>query len=203
MARRRLPPQNPTSSKTAGCPYCERESSEWNRWRRRYPSTHRCRSRRRRRRVRFRPSRQDARLAADIGECAVSVVAVKDVGQAVVHVGMAVGPSRSGERQYLLFFGGEIHVSRHVEIDVAVVIDISEGATGAPQSGADAGIRSDVGEAPLAGIAVEPVEVGSRDVEIGPSIVVVVRRAGAHAETRDAMPDAAVTSAKRAVPLFR
>src|SRR5262249_23938585 len=75
----------------------------------------------------------NAGLAADIFECAVAVVAVKNVGLAVINIGMAIDAGVSGVNAVLVVGGAEVHVVCDVQVHVPVVIDVTKRATGAPE----------------------------------------------------------------------
>src|SRR5689334_11827558 len=62
----------------------------------------------------------DPRGAADIGECAVSIVPIKDVGYAVVNVRMTVDARISGKRAEFIVIHAEVDVVRYEEVDVPV-----------------------------------------------------------------------------------
>ncbi len=98
---------------------------------------------------------------------------------------MAVGTYILKEVADLLVVIGEIDISGYVEVYIAIVIDISEGTTRAPETCANAGGIRNVGKAVLAGIVIELVGPDRGDVKIGPSIVVVIRRTPAHSKSED------------------
>src|SRR6185503_5450292 len=119
--------------------------------------------------------RADPRVVADIGECPICIVAVENVRHSAIDVGMAVGTNILKELADLFVVVGEIDISGHVEVYIAIVIDISKGTTCAPKTCTSAcGIRN-VGKTVLAGIVIELVGPDRGDVKIGPSIVVVIR----------------------------
>src|SRR2546422_5276924 len=79
----------------------------------------------------------------------------------------------------------EIDISGHVEIGVSVIINISPGAARAPHSGSDASHAGYIGKCSVSIVVIELVAPNRGDVEIGPSIVVEVRRAGPHAKAEN------------------
>ena len=89
-----------------------------------------------------------------------------------MHVGPLARRGRSGKI--------EIHVIRDDEIEVAVAVVVDERTTGAPglTGSRDAGFLRNLGEHSVI-VVVEPVLAVVGDVEIFPSVVVVV--ADAHA----------------------
>ena len=94
---------------------------------------------------------------------------------------MMRGPSRQVSVRCALqdVVPARLDVARDVEVEVAVGVRVEERAAGAPAAGGDAGPRRDLGERPVALVAVQEVRPPVRDVEIQPSVVVEV--AGARA----------------------
>src|SRR5215475_5324705 len=116
----------------------------------------------------------DPRGAADITECAVSIVAVENVGHAVVNTRMTIDPRISGKRAEFVVIHAEVDVVRHEEVNVPVIIDVAECATRAPELRPDAGFLGDVGKRTVSIVVIELVFAKAGDVKIGPAIVVVI-----------------------------
>ena len=95
---------------------------------------------------------------------------------------MAVAPNVS-ETAVLVVLHNEIDVVRDIKIHIPVIVDIAEGTTGAPGARGRACVAGNVLETAAPGVPVEPVRAVAGHVKIGPPIVVVIRRAGAHTET--------------------
>ena len=138
---------------------------------------------------------QDAGLRAHVGEGAVAVVVVEDVGVAV-ETGRSAGDhhafveTRAGLRHRR---GLQVHVDvvGDEEIELAVAIVIDEGAARAPARllACDAGLLADVGEGAVAVVVVENVLAVVGDEQVVAAIVVVVADA-------DALAPAASASAR-------
>ena len=117
-----------------------------------------------------------------VGERAVAVVAIEDVGDPVEVVGMTVGAVAG-----LLLPAIAVVLERPVEIagdeqiEPAVVVVIEEAGARAPSAGGDAGLPGDVGERAVPVVAIERVAAVARDVEIREAVVVVVSHRDAHA----------------------
>jgi hypothetical protein len=129
-------------------------------------------------------NRADARLKGVVGEGPVAFITVEDIVHGAVNVGMTVRHELV-ETTVLVVLRGEIHVARHEEINIAIIIDICEGAAGAPHSSGYAGPGRNVSKAVLARVVIEPVATDAGDIQISPSVVVVVCRAGAHPKAGD------------------
>ena len=83
----------------------------------------------------------------------------------------------------------EVHVVGHVEIEIAVVVVVTESRAGAPVSRiSHSSFLGDIGERSVVIIVVEHGAIEIGDVEVFPAIVVVV--ADGHSEAPSAMPDA-------------
>ena len=74
----------------------------------------------------------------------------------------------------------DVHVPRDEQIDEAVLVDVSEGATRVPARGGHARRTRRVAEAAAAAISVQPVATYTRDVQVHPAVVVIIGRTGAH-----------------------
>src|SRR5687768_4485076 len=68
----------------------------------------------------------------------------------------------------------------HEKIEVAIAIEIREGAASAPQRRPDTSGSGHISEHAVAAVAVQNVRSEVRDVQIDPAIVVEVARARAH-----------------------
>ena len=121
----------------------------------------------------------------DVGESAVAVVLVEDVGQAVEVVGGAVG----GDLVDAALGGGfevvvEVVDDQEVEQAIVVVIEPAGGdAPGFADGGdvpGDMGLDGDVGEGAVAIVVEELVVIDAGDVEVDESVVVVVSGGDAH-----------------------
>src|SRR5215475_205239 len=124
----------------------------------------------------------DPRSAADIIECAVSIVAVENVGHPVVNVRMTIDARISGKRTEFVVIHAEVDVVRHEEVNVPVIIDVAKCATRAPELRPDAGFLGDVGKRTVSIVVIQLVSAKAGDVEICPAIVVVIGRTRSHAE---------------------
>src|SRR5215831_5146749 len=128
---------------------------------------------------------QDVRLRRGIFECSIAPIVVKDVSRARQPAGAAhhwnalpeTSRSLAGRRR-----GGEIeiHVVGHDQVKLPVAIVIHEGATSAPVfSGTrDPGFFASLREDALT-IVVEAILPVVRDVQVFPTIVVVIANADA------------------------
>ena len=95
---------------------------------------------------------------------------------------MAVGPvSRLLFAAVAIALERPLDVTRHEQIEIAVVVGIEETGAGAPASGGDAGAGGDVAERPVAIVAIQRIAAEVGHVEIGEAVVVVVGCGGAHA----------------------
>src|SRR5215471_18037192 len=122
----------------------------------------------------------DPRGAADITECAVSIVAVENVRHAVVNVRMTIDARVSGKRAEFVVVHAEVDVVRYEEVDVPVIIDVAKCATRAPELRSDAGFLGDVGKRTVSVVVIQLVSAEAGDVKIGPAVVVVIGGTGSH-----------------------
>jgi hypothetical protein len=74
----------------------------------------------------------------------------------------------------------DLHVVRHEQIQIAITIEVGEGAAGAPRCRSNVRGGGDISEHTMAGVAIEDVRASIRHVEIDPAVVVVVGRARPH-----------------------
>src|ERR1051326_5511978 len=83
----------------------------------------------------------------------------------------------------------KIHVVGDHQVEIAIMVVITEGSTGGPAAVGDAGFLGYVSESSVAVVAIENVATEAGDVKIGPAVVVVVAHRAAHRElarSRDA-----------------
>ena len=129
----------------------------------------------------------DPRAPADVGEGAVTVVAVEDARLSlelrdpahrviVDHVA----------RKALLVVGVELQVVRDEEVEPAVTVVVEERGAASPLAVVDSGPRGHVGERAVTVVVVEDARAVGRDVEIAVAVVVVVAHRQAHATTHPA-----------------
>ena len=131
-------------------------------------------------------TRDDARRRRDVGERAVAVVAIQEVGVGRQPLRAAVDRQPlPGAVRALSRLGRRRQIEREIvgdeQIEVAVAIDVEQRTAGAPPiaGGIEARLRRDVLEASLAEVPVQHVaaEVGDEQIDAP----VAVRIAGAHA----------------------
>ena len=101
---------------------------------------------------------------------------------------MAIEPDILDVAAVLVVVDGEIDVVRHVEVHVAIVVDVSKSATRTPRFRSHPGLAGHILETGSAVVPVQRVGADAGHVDIVPAIVVIVGRTGAHAEVRP--PDA-------------
>ena len=119
----------------------------------------------------------DARLSGDLDKPAVAVVAVEAVCRTLEAAGAAEYIHRLplAERTILsLQIRIEIHVVRHVEIQIAVQIVVAEGGARTPSRVADSGEAGNVRKAAVPLVAVETVGAVVGDIQVHVPVVVVV-----------------------------
>ena len=130
----------------------------------------------------------DASFATDVCKRAVAVIAVENVSQPVVDVRMAVEPDVLNVSAILIVVDLKVHVVGHVQVHVAVVVDVPKGTTRTPRLGTHPSLLGDIQKTYTSCVLVQRVRADTGDVYIFPSIVVVVGRAGAHSEARSTDP---------------
>jgi hypothetical protein len=126
--------------------------------------------------------RADTRLAADVCKRPLAVVAVHHVRKRREDERVTVGSrvqSCVAAVGVVCGVGGD--VVRDEQVEIAVLVEIREGAPRAPQRRADTSGARDVGEGPATSVAVERVGPDAGDIQIHPTVVVVVAGAGTHA----------------------
>jgi hypothetical protein len=126
--------------------------------------------------------RADARLATDVRKRPVAIVAVHDVGKRLEDERVAI---EARVQPCVPAVGVVSGVGRHVvrdeQVEIAILVEIGEGAAGAPRRRADASRARDVGEGAATGVAIERVGADARDIQVHPAVIVVVAGARAHA----------------------
>ncbi len=124
--------------------------------------------------------RSSPSLDAHIGEGTVAVVAIENVGGAVVERGMTVGTHPGlGVPAPDFFFHRQI--VDDIEIEIAVAVGIEEAGRGPPGPVADSGRFGHVLERRVAAIAQQGVAADVADVEVGIAVAVVVAPGYSHA----------------------
>ena len=122
----------------------------------------------------------NAEFFRDIGEGAVTVVVVETIARALQPARPAIyrdAPILAEQTVAELrqIVDVQVDVVRDIEIEVAVVVIVAEGRAGSPALGvSDAGFRGDVGERAVVVVAVESRTMKAGDVDVFPSVVVVV-----------------------------
>ena len=134
----------------------------------------------------------------DVGERAVAVVPVEDVGEGLVRVRVAVRPVALLRGPAHLVLPEAPHAvvdDEEVQVAVAVVVEEARArpTSTLPSPGPLAGHPGGGGhvlEGPVAPVPVEDVPVDARHVEVGPAVVVEIARGGSHrvAGARDPGP---------------
>src|SRR5262249_38285960 len=115
----------------------------------------------------------DAGFFRNVLERAIAIVAIEDVWLGVIDVGMAVGPDVLHGAAIFVVLDGEVDVVRHVKVDITIVIDIGERATGTPLSvAANRSLSSHVRKSAVSVIVVELVGSDAGYVQVGPAVVV-------------------------------
>jgi hypothetical protein len=110
----------------------------------------RCRASRRHRNRQSNPSdfpEAATGLAGDIGERAVAVIAIQNVGDAGVIIGMTVSPAARFTLAAEAVIGETpLQVARDKNIEPAIIVEIEEAGAGTPPVGSDARSRRYVGK---------------------------------------------------------
>src|SRR5271170_4653863 len=123
--------------------------------------------------------RGDAGALADVFECAIAAIAIKDIGRCREFGGRTVR---------LPFIAANLavlrvpeHVARDEQVEVAVVIVINEAGGTAPAARLHACFGSYVGESAVAIIVVERIFSVVGYVEVGEAVIVVIADRHTHA----------------------
>jgi hypothetical protein len=132
-------------------------------------------------------SPRDARLSSEVAEGPVPLVPVEDVLLGLVVLRGAVQGNRTSEVGSRVL-GIELQVVGDVEVEVAVALDVEEGATGTAAGIVDSGLARDIAEGPVPFVPEEDVRSPVRDVEIEVAVPVVVACGNPEAEAGVARP---------------
>src|SRR5205085_860697 len=94
----------------------------------------------------------------NVGERAVAVVVIQDVGHPVISIGVPIG----AETWFVLpavpvVVKTPIHIAGDEEVELSVVVFIEESGARAPSAGGDSGPPGDVGERAVPIVVVERV----------------------------------------------
>ena len=117
-----------------------------------------------------------------VGERAVAVVAIEDVGQSLEVVGVTVSAiPRLGFPTVSIGTKGPVHVARDEEVEPAVVVVVQESGAGAPLSRSHSGDFRHVDERAVPVVTIERVSAVVGDVDVCEAVVVVVADRDAHA----------------------
>ncbi len=91
----------------------------------------------------------DARILRDVGECAVTIIPEKDVGDAFEVVGMAVSLVTGFPLAAVnVLLEGPIQIAAHEQVELAVVVVVEEARARAPTGGGYSRLRSHILERP-------------------------------------------------------
>src|SRR6202034_2223483 len=116
---------------------------------------------------------------ADVFECAIAAVAIKNIcGRGKLSrraVGLPLGPAD------LAVLRIPYHVARDQQIQVAVVVVIKKSCRTAPTTSLYAGLGRDVRKGTITIVVVQGVFSVVRDVEVGKAIIVVITDRYTHA----------------------
>src|SRR4029453_18619222 len=74
-----------------------------------------------------------------------------------------------------------VEIAGHEQVEPAVVVVVEKAGAGAPSAGGDAGTGGDVGERPVAHVAVQGVAAVVGHVDVGEAVVIVIAGGRAHA----------------------
>src|ERR1051326_1015382 len=76
----------------------------------------------------------------------------------------------------------KIHVVGDHQVEIAIMVVITEGSTGGPAAVGDAGFLGYVSESSVAVVAIENVATEAGDIQVGPAIIVVIAHGATHGE---------------------
>src|SRR5882762_3417993 len=123
----------------------------------------------------------DSRLGGNVGEGAVAIVAVENVGNTVIVVGMTIGAvTRSALAAVAVGAKSPIDVTGHEQVELAVIVVVEESGARAPPAGGDSGRFRDVGERAISVVVVQRVAAVVGHVDIFEAVVVIVAHGDAH-----------------------
>src|SRR5215831_6422170 len=124
-------------------------------------------------------------LVTNIGKGPISIVMEEVVGDRFEFGGMTIGPP-AGQID-TAYFGADgkvpLEVTRHKEIQVAVVVVIDKARTHVPAVGSDAASSRHVGECPVTVIVIEDALPKVGDKQVGETVVIVISDGHTHAVT--------------------
>ena len=123
--------------------------------------------------------RRDPGALADILECAVAAVAIKNVGCSRELFRRTVGMPLAAAA--LAVFRIPFHVAGDKQIQLAVVVIIKETRRNRPASSTDTRLRGHVSKAAIPVVMVKNVLSIAGDVEVGIAIIIVVADRDSHA----------------------
>ena len=122
----------------------------------------------------------DAGLLADVGEAACAQVAEQLRRHARIDLGRAVRLVLAVERAALVGGLGPLHVVGDEQVEPAVAVVVHKRRAGAEVGVDDAGGPGDVGELEGAVVAIQPIALERRDVEVLVAVVVDIACRDAH-----------------------